>query len=112
MVVSPVDGTVEAVLESKHAVALKSNEGVEILIHVGIDTVNLEGKHYNNFVSVGDKVNVGDKLLEFQKDEIIKAGFEIVTPVLICNSNNFKDIEKLNLGKNAKFSEDILKLVR
>ena len=45
-------------------------------------------------------------------DEIIKAGFEIVTPVLICNSNNFKDIEKLNLGKNAKFSEDILKLVR
>ncbi len=112
VVVSPVDGTVEAVLESKHAVALKSNEGVEILIHVGIDTVNLEGKHYNNFVSVGDKVNVGDKLLEFQKDEIIKAGFEIVTPVLICNSNNFKDIEKLNLGKNAKFSEDILKLVR
>ena len=97
-------------LESKHAIALKSKEGVEILIHVGIDTVNLEGKHYNTFINVGDKVNVGDKLLEFEKDEIIKAGFEVVTPVLICNSNNFKDIEKLNVGKNTNFSEDILKV--
>lgn len=110
VVVSPVAGTVEAVLESKHAIALKSKEGVEILIHVGIDTVNLEGKHYNTFINVGDKVNVGDKLLEFEKDEIIKAGFEVVTPVLICNSNNFKDIEKLNVGKNTNFSEDILKV--
>lgn len=110
VVVSPVAGTVEAVLESKHAIALKSKEGVEILIHVGIDTVNLEGKHYNTFVNVDDKVNVGDKLLEFEKDEIIKAGFEVVTPVLICNSNNFKDIEKLNVGKNTNFSEDILKV--
>lgn len=110
VVVSPVAGTVEAVLESKHAIALKSKEGVEILIHVGIDTVNLEGKHYNTFVNVDDKVNVGDKLLEFEKDEIIKAGFEVVTPVLICNSNNFKDIEKLNVGKNTNFSEDILKI--
>lgn len=110
VVVSPVAGTVEAVLESKHAIALKSKEGVEILIHVGIDTVNLEGKHYNTFVNVGDKVNVGYKLLEFEKDEIIKAGFEVVTPVLICNSNNFKDIEKLNVGKNTNFSEDILKV--
>lgn len=110
VVVSPVAGTVEAVLESKHAIALKSKEGVEILIHVGIDTVNLEGKHYNTFVNVDDKVNVGDKLLEFEKDEIIKAGFEVVTPVLICNSNNFKDIGKLNVGKNTNFSEDILKV--
>lgn len=110
VVVSPVAGTVEAVLESKHAIALKSKEGVEILIHVGIDTVNLEGKHYNTFVNVGDKVNVGYKLLEFEKDEIIKAGFEVVTPVLICNSNNFKDIEKLNVGKNTDFTEDILKV--
>ena len=78
VVVSPVDGTVEAVLESKHAVALKSNEGVEILIHVGIDTVNLEGKHYNNFVSVGDKVNVGDKLLEFDYKKIEEENYDSV----------------------------------
>lgn len=112
IVVSPVEGTVEAVLESKHAVALKSKEGVEILIHVGIDTVNLEGKHYNSFVNAGQQVKVGDKLLEFEKDEIIKAGYEVVTPVLICNSNEFTDIEKLNIGKLTKFNEEILRVIK
>ncbi|MEN8078571.1 beta-glucoside-specific PTS transporter subunit IIABC [Clostridioides difficile] len=112
VVVSPVEGTVEAVLESKHAVALKSKEGVDILIHVGIDTVNLEGKHYNSFVTAGQQVKVGDKLLEFEKDEIIKAGYEVVTPVLICNSNEFKDVEKLKTNKSIKFSEDILKVIK
>lgn len=112
VVVSPVEGTVEAVLESKHAVALKSKEGVDILIHVGIDTVNLEGKHYNIFVTAGQQVKVGDKLLEFEKDEIIKAGYEVVTPVLICNSNEFKDVEKLKTNKSIKFSEDILKVIK
>lgn len=112
VVVSPLDGTVEALLDSKHAVAIKSKEGIDILIHVGIDTVNLEGKHYNTFVNVGDKVKVGDKLLEFDKDEIIKAGYEVVTPVLICNADEFKSIEKLNVGKKAKFNEDIMKVSR
>lgn len=112
VVVSPVEGTVEVVLESKHAVALKSKEGVDILIHVGIDTVNLAGKHYNSFVNAGQQVKVGDKLLEFEKDEIIKAGYEVVTPVLICNSNEFKDVEKLKTNKSTKFSEDILRVIK
>ena len=74
--------------------------------------MNLEGKHYNTFVNVGDKVKVGDKLLEFDKDEIIKAGYEVVTPVLICNADEFKSIEKLNVGKKAKLNEDIMKVSR
>lgn len=112
VVVSPIEGTVEAVLESKHAVAIKSNSGMEILIHVGIDTVNLEGKHYKTFVKIGDKVNVGDKLLEFDKEEIIKAGYEIVTPVLICNSADYKEIKTLGLGTIVKSTEDILQVIK
>lgn len=112
VVVSPIEGTVEAVLESKHAVAIKSNSGMEILIHVGIDTVNLEGKHYKTFVKIGDKVNIGDKLLEFDKEEIIKAGYEIVTPVLICNSADYKEIKTLGLGTIVKSTEDILQVIK
>lgn len=112
VVVSPIEGTVEALLESKHAVAIKSNSGVEILIHVGIDTVNLEGKHYKNFVNVGDKVNIGDKLLEFDKEEIIKAGYEVVTPVLVCNSADYKEIKSLGVGNIVKSKEDILQVIK
>ncbi len=98
VVTSPINGTVEAVLESKHAVALKSDEGIEMLIHVGIDTVNLEGKYYEVFVKQGDRVNQGDKLLTFEMEKIKKLGYDIVTPVLICNSDNYTILE----GKEAK----------
>ena len=112
VVVSPVEGTVEAVLDSKHAIAIKSRDGIEILIHVGIDTVNLGGKYYNNFVKVGDNVKVGDKLLEFDIEEIINNGYEITTPVLICNSVDFNEIKLLNVGNISGYKEDIITLVK
>lgn len=112
VVVSPVEGTIEAVLDSKHAIAIKSRDGIEILIHVGIDTVNLGGKYYNNFVKVGDNVKVGDKLLEFDIEEIINNGYEITTPVLICNSVDFNEIKLLNVGNISGYKEDIITLVK
>lgn len=108
-VVSPVDGVVEAVLESKHAVALKSNSGVEMLIHVGIDTVNLEGRHYNSHVKIGDKIKVGQKLLSFDIDDIKKLGYDVVTPVLICNSDNYKNIIGEN-SRNINFGDKIINI--
>lgn len=112
MVVSPVEGTVEAVLDSKHAIAIKSRDGIEILIHVGIDTVNLCGKYYNNFVKIGDNVKIGDKLLEFDREEIINNGYEITTPVLICNPVDFNEIKLLNVGNISAYKEDIITLVK
>ena len=112
VVVSPVEGTIEAVLDSKHAIAIKSRDGIEILIHVGIDTVNLGGKYYNNFVKVGDNVKVGDKLLEFDREEIINNGYEITTPVIICNSVDFNEIKLLNVGNISGYKEDIITLVK
>lgn len=112
VVVSPVEGTIEAVLDSKHAIAIKSRDGIEILIHVGIDTVNLGGKYYNNFVKVGDNVKVGDKLLEFDREEIINNGYEITTPVIICNSVDFNEIKLLNVGNISVYKDDIITLVK
>lgn len=99
LVVSPIKGKVEAVLDSKHAVALKSDEGIEMLIHVGLDTVNLEGKYYEAHVKVGDKVNVGDRLLTFEMDEIKKLGYDLITPVIVCNSDNYSEINTEKIGK-------------
>lgn len=99
LVTSPINGTVEAVLDSKHAIALKSEEGIEMLIHVGLDTVNLEGKHYETYVKVGDIVKAGDKLLSFNMDEIKKLGYDLITPVIICNSDNYSEIKTAPIGK-------------
>ena len=97
-VVAPISGIVETVLKSKHAIAIKSDEGVEILIHVGLDTVNLEGKHYIVHVKNGDRINIGDKLIDFNIEEIKKLGYELTTPVLIINSDKYLEV----LGENRK----------
>ena len=92
-VVSPVNGKVTQMFETGHAVTLESEDGIEILIHVGLDTVSLKGEHYTIHAHTGDKVKAGDLLMEFNKDNIERAGFETITPVIICNSDDFKSIE-------------------
>ncbi len=108
-VVSPIEGIVSTVLESKHAVALQGDNGVEILIHIGLDTVNLEGKHFKSCVKNGDKVKIGDKLIEFDINDIKKLGYDTVTPVIICNSDKYETIvgEKEN---EVTFGNSIIKI--
>lgn len=91
-VVSPINGTVSMVFNTKHAIGLKSDDGVEILIHIGLDTVKLEGEHFNVFVKNGDRVNVGDKLAEFDKDAIKDKGYDIVTPIIITNTMDYLEV--------------------
>ena len=71
--------------DTKHAIGLLSNDGVEILIHVGINTVELNGAHFQALKESGDKVKAGDKLLEFDMDAIKKAGYDLTTAVLVSN---------------------------
>ena len=85
--VSPVNGRVTVFFPTKHAIGILSDEGVEILMHIGMDTVNLEGKGFEGYVSQGDKVKVGDKLISFDIDMIKKAGYVTETPVIITNSD-------------------------
>ncbi|HBJ2608398.1 beta-glucoside-specific PTS transporter subunit IIABC [Clostridium botulinum] len=108
-VVSPIEGIVSTVLESKHAVALQGDNGVEILIHIGLDTVNLEGKYFKSFVKNGDRVKIGDKLIEFNINEIKKLGYDTVAPVIICNSDKYETVvgEKEN---EVTFGNNIIKI--
>lgn len=89
---SPCDGTVEMVFDTKHAVNLTSEDGTEILLHIGIDTVKLGGKHYEAHVEAGQKVKKGDLLVSFDIDAIKKDGYKVTTPLIICNADAYKDI--------------------
>ncbi|WP_068503011.1 beta-glucoside-specific PTS transporter subunit IIABC [Paenibacillus kribbensis] len=89
---APFDGTIETVFRTKHVIAMKSLQGVEILIHIGIDTVKLQGQHFDVFVDEGQKIKAGDLLMEFNLEEIRKAGYPTVTPIIVTNSMDYTDV--------------------
>jgi PTS system beta-glucosides-specific IIC component len=91
-VFSPVDGTVAMVFDTKHAINIISDEGCQVLIHVGLDTVKLGGKHFDAHVKDGDRIHKGDKLITFDKEAVIKAGYDVTTPMVVCNSEDYNTI--------------------
>ena len=97
-VVSPVEGEVIHLLDSNHAVGLRTTDGVEILIHIGIDTIKMEGQGFKSFVKEGDKVEIGDELLEFDLDLVKEEAKSILTPVVITNTDQFAMITRLQEG--------------
>lgn len=95
---SPADGTVTTVFPTGHAAAVTSDAGAEILIHVGLDTVKLNGKHFTIHASEGQKVRKGDLLLEADIEQIKAEGYDIITPVVICNTDEFSKFEMARSG--------------
>ncbi|WP_342042105.1 beta-glucoside-specific PTS transporter subunit IIABC [Bacillus sp. OTU2372] len=91
-VVSPVNGVVTTLFKTKHAVGITSDNGVEILIHVGMDTVKLEGEHFTAHINQGDTVKAGDLLVEFDIAKIKAAGCEVTTPIIITNTGDYAEI--------------------
>lgn len=87
---APLDGTIEMIFETKHSLAMKSNNGTEILFHVGVDTVNLKGKYFDPKVSVGNRVKQGELLLTFDLEKITEEGFDPVTVIVVTNRPNNK----------------------
>ncbi|EPC5667261.1 beta-glucoside-specific PTS transporter subunit IIABC [Serratia liquefaciens] len=83
---APLTGEVVTFLPSMHAVGIKGDNGVELLVHIGIDTVNLAGQHFTSELKVGDRVQVGDELVRFDLAAIVELGYDITTPVLVVNS--------------------------
>lgn len=92
IVKSPVDGELTTLFPSLHAMGITSDSGEEILIHVGMDTVQLEGKHFKAHAKQGDRVKKGDIIVEFDIEAITKEGYSVETPVVITNSDNYLDI--------------------
>lgn len=111
-VTAPVSGKVEVVASTGHAIGLKTEDGVEVLIHMGIDTVELQGKHFKVLVKKGDVVKQGQKLAEVDFDAIKKDGYSTACPIIVTNTNDFKDVVSLVDNQTIKNGENILDIVR
>ena len=106
-VVAPCDATVETMFETGHAVSLSAANGAEVLIHVGLDTVSLKGAPFTIHVKNGDTVKKGDLLMEADLEAIKAAGLNIITPVLVCNSDDFGTF-KTSTGCDVTASSDVV----
>ena len=109
--VSPVDGVVSAIFETKHAIGLTADNGTEILIHIGLDTVKLGGKHFTAHVKSGDRVKSGDLLVEFDIKAIQEEGYEIITPVLVTNVDRCNDVLAL-IDKDVNEKDELIKVIK
>lgn len=95
---APVAGKILSVFPTKHAIAIESTEGVELLLHVGIDTVKLEGKYFEMFVTEGQEIEQGQLLLKCDFEKIKEAGFPIIIPVIVTNSGDYAEVLQLQSG--------------
>ena len=110
-VVSPINGTIATVIDTKHAVCIQGEDGLELIVHAGLDTVELNGKYYQTYKEIGDQVKAGDVLLEFDLEEITKAGYDVTTPIVITNLGDYK-ITKCLTGQQVKAGEEVIQLTK
>lgn len=95
-VVAPADGIVTMVFDTLHALSVQTDSGAELIIHIGLDTVQLKGQFFKAHVNAGDRVKQGDLLLEFDMEKIKAAGYDVITPVIVCNTPSFPNMECLS----------------
>lgn len=105
---SPVDGVVQTVFDTNHAVGILSDDGADILLHIGIDTVKLNGKYFTAKVKPDQKVKKGDLLVTFDMDAIKKAGYMCTTPMIICNTDDYSAVEPIKKSGTVKVGEKLL----
>ncbi|MDC7124303.1 MAG: PTS glucose transporter subunit IIA [Spirochaetales bacterium] len=108
-VFSPVSGVVDTVFETLHAIGLKSDDGLDILIHVGQNTVELKGKCFKCYVKEGQRIEAGDPLLKFNLKKIKKLGYDITTPITITNSDEYSEILPVVSGRSV-IGEPLIKI--
>ena len=109
-VFAPFDGEIVALMNSGHAVALKSNDGIELLIHVGLDTVALKGEPFTLHAKKG-KIKKGSLILEVNLEQIRQKGYNTITPLIITNTSDFTKINSISKTE-AKVLEPILQIVK
>lgn len=109
--IAPADGEITTIFPTGHAVGLTTKDGIEILMHIGMDTVELEGQGFETFVKQGDKVKAGDLLVRFDIEAIKAAGYSVITPIVITNTEHFADVLELN-QEELIASEDFLAIVK
>ena len=110
-IVAPFDGTVSALFPTKHAIGLTSEAGMELLIHVGIDTVELNGQYFESLISVGDTVRAGQALLNVDFAAVKAAGYDPVIPIVVTNSDTFIDVVPKDEMKSADYEDAVLYVI-
>ena len=110
-VVSPVKGVVTQMFDTGHAVSITSDDGIEILIHVGLDTVKLKGEHFTSHAKNGDKIEISSDLIQFDLEAIKAAGYDTVTPIVVCNSDMYSGFN-IKTGINVKYGDIVISLER
>ena len=106
---APDDGRVVMTSPTGHAIGMKTKDGAEILMHIGMDTVNLQGKGFETLVDKGDEVKAGDELVKFDIDEIHSAGYIVTTPIVVTNSKDYEKVSVVRQGE-VKVGQEILDL--
>ena len=107
---APDDGEVVSLFRTKHAIGFQTDSGVEILIHIGIDTVKLDGQHFQAHVQAGSQVKKGDLLVSFDIEAIKQAGFEVTTPIIITNSDDYQKIQTIHQSETIEKGDVLLTL--
>lgn len=111
-VYAPADGTVVNIMDTKHGIMFRTAQGAEVLIHIGLETVNLNGKHFTSYVKDGAEVKAGELLVEFDIDEIKKAGYDTITPVVVTNMNDYiRAVGMMKSGEQIGHGECLLTIV-
>jgi PTS system beta-glucosides-specific IIC component len=109
-VYAPFDAVVEQIFEAKHAIVLCGENEIKILIHIGIDTVNLEGKGFETFVKDGDKVKSGDLLIKADLEFIKENNYNTITPVVVLNTEDYNEVCAVNNNKTVSVGEAIIEV--
>ncbi|HEM4972838.1 TPA: PTS glucose transporter subunit IIA [Streptococcus suis] len=107
-VYAPFDGAVTSLFPTKHAIGLTSDEGVELLIHFGLETVELKGRGFVSHVSDGEKVEKGQLMLEVDVEMLVAEGYDIVTPVVVTNTQEYLDVLLLSTKEEVNYADDLL----
>lgn len=110
-VYAPFDGVVEALYRTKHAIGLKAANGIEILVHIGVDTVSLKGKHFNALVKQGQAIQAGDLLVEFEPEKIKAEGYNTITSIVVTNMQQFGDVLTSSNEGPIREGQALMKLI-
>lgn len=110
-VYAPVNGTVSQIFDTKHAFTIISEGGAELLIHIGRDTVLMDGKPFKVYVKAEEKVRKGELIAEFDIDMIREAGLDTIVPIVVFNSSDYKEVNRFT-GKKVRPGEAIMRLVK
>ena len=110
-VVSPINGTIATVMDTKHAVCIQGEDGLELIVHAGLDTVELNGKYYQTYKEIGDQVKAGDVLVEVDLDAVKEAGHPATTMMILANADDFSEVEKAEPGEVTS-TDEVCRLVK